>query len=101
PLLDPTLRSRDQLSNIGRGRMAQVDHDVGVHVRDLGVADAKALHSQLIDEPSCPDAIDLLEDRARAGMPLEPWVLAAAPAEVFLHDALQDIRISFRQLERS
>jgi len=42
-LLDGRLRNRDQLPHVLRRRVAEIDHDVGVDVRDLGVPVAKAL----------------------------------------------------------
>src|SRR5262245_46150990 len=94
-----SLRDRDQLANIFRGRVTQIDHDVRVDVRDLGVAFAKALEPTLIDKSSRADAFYLLEDRTRARMPLEPGMAAATPTQVLLEDALQVGLISTREIE--
>src|SRR6476620_4396002 len=56
-----------------------------------------ALEATLIDEPPRPNTLDLLEDAAGAWVPVEPRMLSAAPAEVFLHDAVQDGRIPPRE----
>ena len=82
------LRVPDQRDDVSARRMAEVHHDVGVDVRDLGVADAKALEPALIDEPAGADALDLLEDRTGARVPVEPGMPAAAPAQILLHDAV-------------
>src|ERR1044072_5200336 len=98
-LFHAPLRCRDQLANIGCGGMTPVDHDVGVHGGNLGVTDPKPFHAQLVDETAGATALDLLEDRSSARMPLEPRMLSATPAEVLLHDALEHVRIGLRQLE--
>ena len=98
--LDGVLRDADQLANVLRGGVAQIHHDVRVDVRDLRVADAKSLEPALVDEPAGADAFDLLEDRAGARMPIEPRVLAAAPAQVLLQNALQHRLIGAREPER-
>src|SRR5437899_650521 len=61
----------DQLTHVGGGGVAEVDHDVGVHVGDLRIAHAKSLQSTLVDEASGADAFDLLEDGSGARMPVE------------------------------
>ena len=60
------------IAHVLRGGVAEVHHDVRVHVRDLRVADAMAFEAALINEPAGADAFDLLEDRAGARMPVEP-----------------------------
>ena len=55
-------------TNVGSGSVAEVHEDVGVNVRDLRITNAETLESALIDESAGADAIDLLEDGARAGM---------------------------------
>ena len=99
-LFHSSLSDRDQLANILRGRVTQVDHDVRVDVRDLGVAFAKALEPTLIDKSSRADAFNLLEDRTSARMPLEPGMATAAPTQVLLEDALQVALICTRKIER-
>src|ERR1700716_1215966 len=89
-LLHLLLGKRDQLANIFRGGLSQIDHDVRVNVGNLCIAVAETLQADLIDQPPGPDALDLLEDRACAGVILEPRVLASTPAEIFLHDAVHD-----------
>lgn len=93
------LRNRDQLPDIFGGRLSQVHHDVGVNVRDLRVAVPKPLQSDLIYQAPGADTFDFLEDRTRAWVILEPWVLAAAPAQILLHYPMHDGRISLFQLE--
>src|SRR3954463_6538263 len=89
-LLSHSLTSRvDEPADIFGSGVAKVDHDVGVHVRDLRVSHAKALQTALIDEPPGADAFDFLEDGAGAGVPVEPGMFRSAPAEVLLHDAMQ------------
>jgi len=63
---------RDECAHVGGGRATEVHDDVRVDVRDLRATDAESLESALVDEPSRPDALDLLEGRARARMNLEP-----------------------------
>src|SRR5262245_54000149 len=99
-LFHRSLSDRDQLANILRARVTQVDHDVRVDVRDLGVPFAKALEATLIDKSSRADAFYLLEDRAGARMPLEPGMSAATPTQVLLEDALQVGLIPTRKIER-
>src|SRR5215212_10691569 len=94
------LRMPDQRDHVGRGRVTEVDHDVRVDVRDLGVPDAEPLEAALIDESAGADPLDLLEDRAGARMPLEPGMPSAAPAQVLLHDAVHDGGIAALELER-
>src|SRR5205085_5791036 len=74
----------NQLANVLRGRTAQVDHDVGMDVGDLGVSHSMSFHSALVHQSSRADALDLLEDRASARMPVEPRMPTAAPAEILL-----------------
>src|SRR6185503_3784452 len=38
-------------------------------------------------------------DRSRARMPVEPWMLSAAPAQVLLHDAMHLAGVAALQLE--
>ena len=90
PIGDALLRMRDQCTHVTRGGVPEIHHDVGVNVRDLRVANAKSLQTTLIDQPSGADAFDLLEDRSRARVDLEPRVTRATPAQVLLHDAMHD-----------
>lgn len=80
------LRYRNQLTHVAGGRVAEVDHDVGVDMRNLCAAVAMTLESALIDQPASSHSLDLLEDRARTRVKLKPRVTGAAPAQVFLHD---------------
>src|SRR5215216_5201694 len=91
---------RDERTNIPRGRVAEVDHDVRVDVGDLSVADAKALEPALVDQTARANALDLLEDRPGARVNLEPRVTGAAPAQVFLHDTVHGARVATVELER-
>jgi zinc protease len=90
----------DQRNDVSAGRASEVDHDVGVDVGNLRVANAKSLESALVDKPAGTDALDFLEDRACTGMPFEPRMSSAAPAQVFLHDAVHDVGILPLELER-
>ena len=90
----------DQLTHISGGSLSEIDHDIGVDVRYLGVAIPESLQSDLIDQPASTDALDFLEDRAGARMILEPGMLASAPAQVFLHDAVHGCLIAGLQFER-
>jgi len=94
------LGNGDELANILCGGPAKVHHDIGVNVRDLGIAVTKAFQSDLVDKAAGADTLDFLEDRAGAGMVLEPWVLAASPAEILLHDAMHYRRIAGLELKR-
>src|SRR4029078_13479112 len=85
---------RDQRTNIARGGVPEIHHDVGVNERDLSVPNAKALEPTLIDQPPCPDTFDLLEDRSCARMNLEPRVTSSPPAQVLLHDAMHGAGIT-------
>ena len=96
-LLHLSLGKADELAHVFRRRAAEIDEDVRVDVGDLRVADAVALETTLVDESPRSDSFDLLEDAARARVPIEPWMLPTAPAEVFLHDAVKDGWIAPRQ----
>jgi len=99
PLLDLLLGNRDQLTNVFRGGVSQIDHDVRMNVRDLRVAVAKTLQPDLIDEAAGSDALDFLEDGSGAWMILKPRMLTATPAEIFLHDAVHDRLVTPLELE--
>src|SRR4051794_11806906 len=58
------------------------------------------LQAALIDEPSRADPFDLFEDRSRAGMPVEPGMFAATPAQVLLENLVQLVLIAALELER-
>jgi len=98
-LLHLLLGERDQLSNIFRGGVSEIDHDVRVNMRNLGITVTEAFQTDLIDQPPGAYAFNLLEDRARAGVILEPGMLAAPPAEIFLHDAVHDSFVATIELE--
>ena len=98
-LLHFLLGDGDQLANVFRGGLSQIDHDVRVNVRDLCVTVAETLQSDFIDQPSGAHSFDFLEDRPGAWVILEPWVLPAAPAEIFLHDAVHDRFLTPLELE--
>ncbi len=98
-LLHFVLGNRDQLANVFRRCVSQIDHDVRVNVRDLRVAMAETLQADLVDETPGADALDLLEDRPRARVILEPRVFATTPAEILLHDAVHDCLITPIELE--
>src|SRR4029079_12662728 len=93
------LRVPDQRDDVRGRRMTEVHHDVGVNVRDLGVADAIALEPALVDEPAGPDAFELLEDGTGARVPVEPGMPSTTPAEILLQDAMHDRRITTLELE--
>src|SRR4030081_1096056 len=90
PLLHLVLSNRDQLANVLSGGLPQVDHDIRVNVRNLGVALAEPLQANLVDETAGANTLDFLEDRASAWMVLEPRMLATTPAEIFLHNAVHN-----------
>ncbi len=92
--LDGRLCDPDQLADIRGRRMPEVQHDVRVHVGDLGVAVPEALQPALINEAAGADSLDLLEDRSCAGVKLQPRVPAPAPAQILLHDALHDVHVA-------
>src|SRR5512143_568532 len=96
---DRLLRDGDQLSDVLRGRAAEVDHDVGVDMRDLSAAASEAFESALVDQTTGTDAFHLFEDGSGARMPIEPWMLSAAPAQVFLEDSLKHVRLTSGELE--
>src|SRR5258706_8377693 len=99
-LLDGCLRNGDQFANILRRGVPKIHHDVGVDVRDLGIAVAEALEPTLIDESPRPYAFHLLEDRSGARVPLEPGMPASTPAQILLENALERALIGARELER-
>src|SRR5262249_10734058 len=71
----------------------------GVNVRNLRVTLTESLQTALIDETPGPDALDLLEDRAGARMPIEPRVPAPAPTQILLKDAVHRRLIASAQAE--
>src|SRR5690606_18948646 len=79
------LREVHEPADLGRGGAAQVDDDVGVLVEDPRAAVDVALEAALIDEPARADALDLLEDRARARVEPQVGVPLVAPGEVLAH----------------
>src|SRR5512132_2125905 len=83
----------NERDHVGGRRVTEVDHDVGVDVRDLCIAHAMALETALIDKTAGADPFDLLEDGAGARMPIEPGMTGATPTEVLLHDAMHDVRV--------
>jgi hypothetical protein len=100
PLLDGLLCDGDQLANIFCRCFAQVDHDVGMDVGDLGVAMPKTLQAALIDQSSRADSFDFLEDRSRTWVKLKPRMPASSPTEVFLHDSMHYRCVAGHELER-
>src|SRR3954451_15364621 len=79
--------------------MTEIHHDVGVNVRDLRIANAMPLEPALVDQPTGPDALELLEDRAGARVPIEPRMPCSAPAEILLQDAMHDRGIATLELK--
>src|SRR5690554_386916 len=79
----------DEPPHLRRGRAAEVHDDVGVLVEDAGAAVHVALQAALVDEPARADALDLLEDRAGAGIEPEVGVALVAPGEVLAHDVAE------------
>ena len=98
-LLHLLLGNRDQLANVFSGGLSQIDHDVRVNVRNLRVTVAETLQSDLIDQTPGTDTLNFLEDRAGTWVILEPWMLAAAPTEIFLHDAVHDCFVAPLEVE--
>ena len=98
-LLDCVLRDDNQLANIASGRLAEVDHDVGVNVRDLGIAMAESLEPALVDETASSHSLDFFEDRAGAWMELKPGMTCTPPAQILLHDAMHDGGIAAFELK--
>src|SRR5205085_1597258 len=97
--LDRLLRGLDQAAHVGGRCTAEVHHDVRVDMRNLRVALPKAFHSALIHETTSANAFDLLEDRSRARVPIQPWMLSPAPAEILLHDAVQRCLVAAGEAE--
>lgn len=89
------LRKGDELPDLASGRISEVDQNVRMDVGDLRIANTRSFQSALINQSPCTDAFDFLEYRAGARMPIEPWMLAATPAQIFLHDPMQYGRITF------
>jgi hypothetical protein len=87
-IFDRLLSDRDQLANILRGCLAEVDHDVRVNVRDLSITVSKSFQPALIHESAGTDSLDLLEDRPGAWVELKPGMSASSPAQILLHDAM-------------
>ena len=98
-LLHLLLGNRDQLANVFRGGVSQIDHDVRMNVRYLRVTMAETLQSDLIDETACANTLDLLEDGTGTWVIFEPRMLAATPAEIFLHDTVHDRFVAPFELE--
>src|SRR5579885_1824539 len=88
-LFDGALGEVDQLANVLRGGAAEVHNDVRVNVRDLRTTVAISFQPTLIHEPTRTDALDLLEDRACAWMPVEPRVFSSAPTQILLENAVE------------
>src|SRR5688572_8030565 len=99
-LTDRSLSDGDQLPNVLGRRTAEVDQDIRVHMRDLGVPMTEALEPNLVDEPAGADPLDLLEDRSGTWMPLEPRMARPAPREILLHYLLHRALVTARQTER-
>src|SRR5690242_15693337 len=99
-LLHLALGKADEIAHVLRRCVAEIDEDVRMDVGDLRIANPMALETTLVDEAPGPDTFDFLEDTASAGVPIQPRMLSAAPAEVFLHDTVKDGRIAPRQAER-
>ena len=93
------LGERDQRPHVRGGGAAEVHDDVGVQVGDLGAANAVALETALVHQAPGADALDLPEDRARAGVDREPGMPRAAPAEVLLVDAEQLLGVGALEAE--
>src|SRR5688572_25094088 len=89
----------NQGDHVGRRGVTEVDQNVRVDERDLRVPDAMAFESALIDKTTGAHSFDLLEDRSGAGMPIEPGMTRATPAEVLLHDAMHHVRLLPLELE--
>src|SRR5689334_21037772 len=97
PVLHALLCVRDQGADISSGRIPEVYHNVGVNVRDLSVSNSKTFEPALVDQSSCTDAFDLLEDRASARVNLQPRVTGATPTQVLLHDSMHRPDVAGRE----
>lgn len=100
PFLDSLLSDHDQLTHVLRCRAAEVHHDVGVDVRNLGISVPKSLQPALIHESARSNSFDLLEDGAGTWVKLKPWMSAPTPAQIFLHDSMHHRGISRQEPER-
>src|SRR5690606_13478670 len=90
----------DEPPDLGRARAAEVDDDVGVLVEDPCAAVDIALEAALVDEAARADALDLLEDRAGAGVEPQVGVALVAPGEVLAHDVAQVVHRLRLEAER-
>ncbi len=97
--LHSVLRYHYQLSDVFRSSPTQIHHDVGMYVRDLGIAMAKTLEPALIDQSSRAHSFDFLEDRSGAWMKLKPGMPCPSPAQILLHDAMHRADIARCQPE--
>lgn len=64
----------NECSYIVCGGFAQIHDDIGVDMRDLGVAYPEPFESGAIDEPAGANAFNFPEDGACAGVHVEPGV---------------------------
>src|SRR4051812_32413782 len=92
-LLHRSLRMANESDHVSAGRPIKIDHDVGVDVGDLRVAKSIALQAALIDEATCSDTFNLLEDGAGTRMVFQPGMTSSPPTQIFLHDAMHHIRV--------
>src|SRR5690606_13054154 len=96
-VLHGILRMRNQSPHVSRCRMAEVNHDVRVNMRNLCVANPVALQPALVDQTSRAHPFDLLEDRACAGVNIQPGVARTAPAQVLLKYPVHHRRVAALQ----
>src|SRR5690349_16081704 len=97
PVLHALLCVGDQRADVSSGRMPEVHHNVGVNVRDLSVPNAKTFEPALVEQSSCTDAFDLLEDRTSTRVNLQPRVTGATPTQVLLHDSMHRPDVAGRE----
>jgi len=93
-IFDCLLGDRDQFANVFRTGLTEIDHDVGVNVRDLGVTVSESFQPALVHESAGTNSFDLLEDGAGAWVELKPGMSASSPAQILLHDAMHHGRIT-------
>ena len=55
------LPQRDERAHVGRRCAAEIDDDVGVNMRNLGIADAMSFQAALINQPAGSDTFNLFK----------------------------------------
>lgn len=98
--LDRLLRYGNQLANITCRCSAEIDHDVGVDMGNLGIAMPISPESTLINQPSGANTLDFLEDGSGAGVKVKPGMPAPPPAQILLHHLVHCRGITGQKLKR-